>query len=464
MKSNAYKQVKASEQNVAMTPDGEERPCRILDGRFRGAVLLAVLAVAVRVLVRCFYDAQYAHDTFGYQSLAVALRYWDFSCYRGLRPPGYSSVLLLCGMRYHLVVLWQQVIGVATVLFLYDIARDLMGGHRVVAFACCALTALYTVFLEFMLLTEPLSTFLVVISFWLFIRLNREDRCRLRFAFLLGLAVALASLTRPNLLCLGVAYGLAVWLPLFWRGATVRHTVLRTIAFLLPVIVLVSSWCVFNKLTVGVFAFSVGSGMNLFDHAAAHLDIISTEHQTIRNVMLDVARRAGDFAPDNYYMIAWRSLPEMQDATGLTFAEVSSRVGKIAVDFYFHHPFLYLKSVLESCVFFWAAPSYCNFVDIPASLQKLMFGVVWGQRLLMLGLNLVFLVMSPVIALRAFVRRVGSSYMCAVVLMLVVMGGCLSQALVKAGENGRFGTPFQPLVIIAAVYFLLLFPRRRSCL
>lgn len=448
----------SSENDLLPGRAGRGLWARVLPG-----TVIVIIALSFRCLAWAFYRSQYCHDTFDYQSLALAFRHWDFSCYSGLRTALYPGLLLLCGMRYTIVVMAQQALGVFTVLMLYDITRRLTSRRYAIVFGCVSAVALYAVFMEFMLLTETLSAFLVVASFWLYLRSEVNGSIGPLPAFFLGVIVALAALCRPNLLCLAAAYGVGVWVPVFTGGRVAKTALLRLLVLLAPVVVMVSAQCSFNALTTGQFLLSTGGGLNFFDHAGPHLQLVSDRYQPFKQIMLECAQREGLSDSAELRLIAWSALPDIQEKTGLNFAQASVRVGKMALDFYLHHPVLYLKSVLGGCVFFWSAPHCCNFENLPLWLQPWLKSVLWGQRFCLVVLNAIFLCLSPWVLWRALRQGAPRAFVHGVVLVLVGLGGCLSAALVKFAEIGRYSLPFEPLVALAAVYFIFLMIHQPSC-
>ncbi len=195
---------------------------------------------------------------------AIALNF-DFTAHRAFHTPLYALFLAFllvlgnwgsaCG---ELVLATQQLLGVASAVLVYLIARRSFGQR--IAFVSGLLVALDVtqLFYEATLLTETLYTFILLLIIYV---LTAQDAVRgLRLAALSGLLCALLTLTRP----VAQFYFIIPALFLVIREAPLSRKVL---SFLLVVGVcwmVLLPWCLQNRAYHGFFGVSKGAGINLF--------------------------------------------------------------------------------------------------------------------------------------------------------------------------------------------------------
>jgi hypothetical protein len=153
---------------------------------------LVTICVLVRLLLWFNYKPIVYNDTPLYLDLASYIRHLDFQGYQGERTPGYLLLLLLSGLNYQIVWLVQSVLGISISLMLYLIAKhqtESVGLAFIIGLAHTL--SINQVFFEASLLTETLTTFLVVLSLLLLVwRHHARPENTIYYDLALGLVIA----------------------------------------------------------------------------------------------------------------------------------------------------------------------------------------------------------------------------------------------------------------------------------
>ncbi len=203
--------------------------------------LLFVAAFALRALYMLLEIPVPLQDTPDYDELALNLlngegfvsrQNWHGYAMRSWRPPFYSFFLALVygiwGYSHAAVQIVQAAVGAATVVLLWFVTRRF---HAAAAWPAACLAAVYGPFIiaSNEVMSECFFTFWVLLALW---ALGDEKR---RWSLLLvgGLAIGLATLTRPVGLLLLPAFGIAqlwtqrraTWRPVLWVGLTALLTI-----------------------------------------------------------------------------------------------------------------------------------------------------------------------------------------------------------------------------------------------
>jgi hypothetical protein len=149
----------------------------------------------------------------------------------------------------------------------------------------------------------------------------------------------------------------------------------------------------------------------------------------------------------------------MRAATGLSFADLSTKLTRMAVGLIVAHPLAYLGSVAKVHLRFWSAPIYWDVGELhPAFVQTVAKGLWKAERPLLVLLNVVFLVLAAREAIRLLRRRrqPPSDWQSRArrTAMAAVLVGSLPSAFLAYGENGRYAFPFFGLVVISVAVAL----------
>lgn len=231
--------------------------------RRKEVVLLGVLllmAAAPRLLLQLAAPTFYFDDAPGYLEPAISLIHGEGFPLRLKRPPGYPLVLgaaLLTDGGLAAVTALQHLVGLATVTLTYILGRRWFG--RAVGAGAALLVSLSSqqLTLEHTVMTESLSTFLLVLL--LYAASVAVERPSGRLALGLGLLVGAATLTRPVGVLLAPIALAAAWLPCASRTARLR----RLACVALGVALLLLPNALRNQLEHGRFSASGSLGESL---------------------------------------------------------------------------------------------------------------------------------------------------------------------------------------------------------
>ncbi len=424
-------------------------------GKTRALLWLAMLCLLLRVAFWSIYEPIVFPDSPGYESLAMQLRTLSFEGYNGARSPGYPLLLVVAGGNHQFVWLIQSLMGIGISLMLFELAFSRTKNIRAsFLIGLSYALAMNLLFFEASLLSESLSTFLVVLAVWLTVQVQHTGPNRRIFYYIfLGVVLGFAALTRPLLLFmvpLYVFYFLYQW---SLAGTPVSRRLGYLLGMVIPAAVMIAGWSLFNLATVSYFGITTSSGYNLTQHSGAFIELAPEKYAAIKEIYL--RQREEKVAESGWQtMTIWRAYPEMLRATGLSYPELSQELTRMSVGLFLSHPGLYAESVARAWVSFWRAPIYWLPDRLePAAIGSILEFVWFVERLLLVGINFLFLVISAA-AIYALIihRRVGHAFDLFVI--SIVLCASLFQALVEYGENGRYALPFQPLVMLVVFVWL----------
>jgi len=160
--------------------------------------------------------------------------------------------------------------------------------------------------------------------------------------------------------------------------------------------------------------------------------------QRLNRVLLDDLRQQ---------FLIWRALPDMAEASGLTYVQLSQYLTRMSVDLILRKPGLYLQSVANAWVGFWKVPNYWDPAGFQLAWVSQLLGAAWLlERWLLIGINFVFLTGGIYWIYRAIKKRLAQKGVTLLWCWLGMIGASVVQALMDYGENPRYGVPFQALI------------------
>lgn len=447
----------------------------------RGVVLLAAIGALERVALRLIYSPVSFGDTPSYLRLASALRESGLAGYDGTRVPGYPLFVLALGRDPDRIWLAQMALGWGTALLLFWIGWRTTGSARF-GFGLGMLYNLIPglVLFEANLLSETLTAFCVVSSLALLAAVDAVGAARpvdgsaaasdgvapdaqaeqfipagpnrrwpqLVLLTVLGAASAAAGLVRA------LFYPLAPWLALF-VARRCRRRWLRLALFAVTPALLLSVWVGWVYRQYEMLSPTTMSGYHLVQHTGEYFELLPEEHATIRDIYLKYreARLAERGAQTN---AIWDAIPELSEATGLSFFALSAEMQRLSVELILAHPDRYLANVVQGWIDFWKAPAIWD----PAALR--VDGLapifrVWALagRGVSLAANALFLALSGLgaaafVAGRRVLARLGmdATFLASAGLVWLTS---IVQTLVDHGDNPRFLVPLQMVVIFVVL-------------
>jgi hypothetical protein len=425
--------------------------------RARG--LLIAVAVLVRLGPWLGYGPATAPDSETYLLLSRLIRDGGLAGYEGQRTPVYPLFLLLCGLEPRAIMIAQGVLGILTSVLLFELSWWHTRRARIaLAIGLSHSLALDLLLYESIVLTETLTTFLLVGSCVLVRVLLDRDRVDPGLAALLGAILSLLALTRPMFLFVAPLFALVVLLP--WRGSppNLRGRVWRVAAMVVPVIVLVGSWCLFNGRVNGTFGLTTMAGFHLTQHSGAIMEDAPDSTAMVRDIYLAhrVEQRARKGTHAN---TIWDALPDLQRATGATYAQLSKRMGRISIELLMRHPGSYVRTAFYAWTRFWTRPIHWEVERFGRWSRALR--ALWSLEFALgLGANAVFLGLCLRMAFDGLRRRPTDPWLA--VLAAVILGASVAQALMETAGNGRYAIPLLPLVQYVVLTWTGLAIARRS--
>ena len=434
----------------------------------RWGVALAVFGLIERAVLWLIYRPIYYGDTGAYQRLTEVLSQGSLQGYDGTRVPFYPAFLAVVGPDGDAIWLAQMVLGWGISLLLFWMT------WRVTASPAWAASVgfLYNlipgqVLFEANLLTETLTAFLLVLSYTVLLALQRSRPMagQVAIAFGLGVLAALAGLTRP------LFFLFAPWLlPFVWIGGDERlpedrrplsdrlrwllagprwrARLARSAAYCVGPLLLLGGWLAYIQTTYQMLAPTVMTGYNWVQHTGGYFEYLPDEDAAIRDTYIRYRDQRIAERGDQTNAI-WDAIPELTQASGLSFFNLSEELQRLSLRLIRAHPDLYLKNVIEGWISFWKAPPYWR-----AESLRLPWTVGWMQALVLMGrgisiaANGLFLLITAAALLSVKARRrlAWDRYLTAIAGMIWLTS--IVQTLVDHGDNERFLVPLQMLVIL----------------
>jgi hypothetical protein len=447
-------------------------------------------ALLLRVLLWLTYSPVAYSDTPSYRRLAESVLDF-FAMYDGTRTPGYPVFLALVGPDTHVWVA-QMVMGGLITMAMFYLGWQLsgkvwFGGLMALAHS----TNLGQLFFEANLLTETLTTFcLAAVSIYVYILLRNKNNIRLGSAFGLGLAAALALLSRPLFIFLPIWLGLV----LFWPepgkriiNTLTRRNFARLVVFVIPVLLFAGGWVLFLHQRFGDWGMTTMTGFHMVQHTGSYFEYVPDEYAAIRDTYIQY-RDAHIAEYGTQTNTIWEAIPELSQVSGLNFYDLSRTLARISIRLIIEHPNLFLKNVVEGWWMFWRSPVYWSpdALRFPA-LAGVIEVMIMGERVILFSCNLIFIAASLVWVvvvsipvklvnkLPIMVKRLRSIYRQVVrtkpfdevnrLFFLFTAGNIwitsILQTLLDHGDNPRFLVPLQSWVVLWVAWFIYTLLRQK---
>jgi hypothetical protein len=427
-------------------------------GRVWGTFLVLLLVCAFMRIVASFaYEPYVAPDTGTYQRFANQIARWDFSAYDGTRTPGYPLLMLLAGREPHRLRAFQSLLGIGVSALLFVVAYRCSRSPLVSLLAGLIPTlSLNLLFFESALLTEPVSGFLLVLSVTLFLWLVDGKRPRVA-ALALGLVGGVLGLTHPLFAFSGPLFGLCI--VVFANRDRLLAAAIVVVVALAPVI----GWMALNERVLGAFTITTYTGFNLTNHSGGFMEFAPPS--VIRDIYLQY-REEKRAETGRHSMTIYLARAEIERRTGLSTAELSTELTRMSLALFRNHPGLYLRSVAEQWLGFWAVPRYWQDDHFRSPVVRDLARMVWKLEhpVLRFG-NLVFLALcGPLLMLALQGRSARASVKVLTTSTLLIFTASAVQALFEFG-NTRYSIPTQALagcVVLVSGYELYRLSRSRQ--
>jgi hypothetical protein len=304
-----------------------------------------------------------------------------------------------------------------------------------------------SLFFEAMILSETQAAFLLILSLYLLV--VAFDRRKIALYVAAGVGVGTAALTRPVFLFLAPLILIFLFLKLKINNESLADITRYLGGFLIPVIVLVGGWSLFNKVKVDYFGITTLAGYYLTDHSGAFIQNAPPEYAVIRDIYIAYREKTSSHIGEIWYVV-----PEMQKATGLSFSELSRVLTKMSIQLFIKYPGAYLIGVFRGWNDYWMpAFGYADYGSIRSIfLRKSVTYLSIIEMSLFFYLSSIFLLIAVWTMVKAiFNPRILDFNL---LFVLIVFLASVLQSLLEYGENPRYALPFYPLLLFVVITWL----------
>ncbi len=412
--------------------------------------LLALLGlgVLVRVVLFLTYSPVEYGDSGSYLRLGEAMLGIGERGYDGTRVPGYPLFMAALGLDPQSIWIGQMALGLLISVMLFELVRRLTGDPRL-GFALGAMYDLIPgqVLFEANLLSETLTTFLVVCTILIFTFYAATGSVRKRAwqLLLLGISAAGIGMVRPLFFPVTLVLIIGVWIAT--PGGIKRRIQALALYSVFPLLIQ-GGWLIYMRSDWNVLSPTAMGGYSLVQHTGGYFEYLPDEYAAIRDTYIEYRDR--QVAERGVQTNAiWEAIPAITKASGLGFYELSREMGRLSWMLIREHPGLYLRNAAKGWVDFWKAPVYWRAESFQVdALSAVVAVMVPVGRVASLLANFLFLLLSAGLLLS---RRVRSW-----IRMEAVLGICFGmvwvisvvQALLDHGDNPRFLVPLQMVVLL----------------
>jgi len=427
------------------------RSLPVLDERLWFALVVVVSAL-VRLGLWLVYPLTVNNDSPTYLQLARNILNNGFSAYNATRTPGYPLFLAYTGDWVYPA---QLGLGMATTILVYYIASRLSGRAWFGALAALLHTLnIGQLFFEATLLTETLTTFLVMAALGAAIAIiveNHSIPMLVFFAFLAGLSASLAGMVRPLFVYLPVLISIFC---LAIRKISLPKRAALAVAVLVPAVLIFGWWLNFVNSNYKILSFDTIGGFRWLNHTGEYFEYVPDSDAIIRDTYIRYrsARIAETGSQSN---AAWDAMDELLNNSRLGFYGLSRHLTDISMDLIRAHPDLYLKNVFSGWwMFWWAAVYWSSDMFKAPALVPVVRILVLGERGVMVLANLIFIGGSLASALWKKARSALGMGLFGWLVLVTVGAASVLQTLLDHGDNPRYLVPLQTVVLVMVAWWL----------
>ena len=413
--------------------------------------ILLLLSVVARMIAIYLYHPAPINDAQDYLLLAERISRFDLSADQGFRTPVYPLFLALLGSNLWAVYLVQSLIGIVISILLYVMFRQ-VSGNCYVALTCASFYAVNpsSLLFEAAIMTETLSTFLIVLTVFLAMRILDNEDLKPSAFFMLGLVSSLAGLTRPPFQLLPLVL-LAVLLYLFYlRGKVYRRktVVISVTCLLIPFLVLILGWSALNKARFNWFTLTTAAGYNLTNHSGKFIELAPPEYKVITDAYVP-HRDAKGMTPG----VINKAIPTIRAATGWSYAELSRKLASMSYDLFLHHPISYGFSVIQSMGLFLFPALYYDGYSIKGFFRLEEPALIYAYAFFYMSLMAAFVIILLRISFK-FKRHRKLLTGDFVIFLVIFVYTAVVTSMVEFGENARYKFPVEALLLGWTIYLI----------
>lgn len=429
---------------------------------WRWLALVLAVAILIRAGLWLAYPLAESNDTPTYRHLSNSLRNHGFERYNGTRTPGYPFFLMLT--RSDSVTYAVQLsLGALTTLLVFYIAWVLARRAWFAGLMGLAHTLnLGQLFFEASLLTESLATFLLflVLAGLAYVwesgkQVDRETGTRSfpsaslfpRFLvyIIIGLAAAALAMVRP--LFAPIALWGAFFLAFLWRSQPVKTRWGAAILTALPLVITLAVWMNFIYVRFKIIGLDSMGGYHLVNHVSSFFERAPDEYAPIRDTFLQF-RAARIERTGSAANTIWDAIPTLMEQEKRNYYALARIMGTISQRLIAENPNLYAQNLVLGWWWFWRVGVFWLPQTIePAGIRSALAGLMLVQRIVLFGVNMLFLGGSLALLWPKFRTRLNPPLFIWFAASSVWVISIL-QTLAEHGDNARFLAPMQTLVVI----------------
>jgi hypothetical protein len=360
----------------------------------RWFLILIAASFALRLAIAVICDPIIQPDTPGYTRLAEDILRLDLAQDNGYRTPGYSLFLLVWNIDPYRARLAQMVLGLITTALLFGMTWRITR-HSIIATAVGATYGLSPsqIFFENTILTEALTTFLIVALTAVVQSSLEESRRTGLWIGLAGILAAAITLVRPLFAFVPVLLALIY----LWRVIIPTRRYGLLFIFGMPVIVLLGIWSGINWMRFGYADLSTAMGPSLTMHTGVWMQDAPDRDAVLRDLYIQHREEQARLFGSGQGAV-FVAMQPMAEATGLNYAQVSKELTRISLNLIAQHPLDYLISVTQSWIKFWATTKIDPAVIRLPSIRPIVGAIIFITRLPLVLINGIFLVLMGLYA------------------------------------------------------------------
>jgi hypothetical protein len=196
------------------------------------------------------------------------------------------------------------------------------------------------------------------------------------------------------------------------------------------------------------------AGFNSVQHTGYYFEYVPDKFASLRDTYIRFRdERIAKYGTQGNAI--WDAIPEMQKESGYSFFEMSALLSHLSMDLIREHPNLYLKYVWEGWLIFWLAPVYYVKSNMPSELLGEVFRyLIYGERALLIGANILFIVSSAASFVSRKIRQVLKTTPFWGLIASTIWVCSVVQTLLDHGDNPRFLVPLQSMAVLWSLWVL----------
>jgi hypothetical protein len=411
---------------------------------------LFVIAITFKLSIFLFTKLPLiSPDSNGYIDLANRISNFNLTGYNGERTPGYPLIIAVCNINLKIVVVVQMIMGVLISLLMFKITKVFTANQKMAFIA--ALTYLFYVpqiNIERSILSETTATFFVTASvfFGIVYVLREKLFYKMFLSILLG---CFAALTKPIFILLPFFLILIFSVDALYKKEKLRTAVLRLTLLLLITITTITSWSYVNYKNNQIFTYTTLSGLGMTNAVGGFMVPRNDQYKRIRDIY--IKHRTIQINKEGTYVLTiFQAFSEMQQETGLSFAQLSMQLQKMSIVEIFKQPIPYIKHVIRSVYIFWKPLGKKDiqrlyyFKNLPSSVGDIVIQIT----------NVLFVIGLPILFLLNRSKKIFdfSRLFLFLGVYLYIWGSSIAQGMVESGID-RYSWPFQPIISCFALVF-----------